>query len=345
MDDITHLFKEGWKPCVTGAGEFSTEHARWLSQGGKGEYLSLFDIPLTQDMYLREEVSIDETLKVGGIVLEVAGSSGWKTQTTVSKVGLYEISKTMEEWCDDKIDKLILKREEKEGKPLIREDLLPIFLENREWVNDDSLLIEKAIVDTESFNREAQVVLVSEDKRLANQMSRQANCTVVLVDPSCLPKVFPSKVWNSEISFTTKEMYEKYPTNKVKSRMLREPVSVYIDTGSLHAVLSKLTEQDGPAGERRFYRRILIESGYINGTGRRYEKFKKENIFFTSQLLITKVFEPMNKDPFKRPRQAFGRDSASASNYSWNRGDTLHITKRVTRRGGRGTASAATFPT
>jgi len=172
--DVTRLIKDEWKPCVCGQPEFSMNHANWLSKGARGNTLNIFDIPSTSDMYVKSEVSIEESLKVGDIQLKVQGKSNWIPQRTITKVGLYEITDTMEQWCDDKLNALIALRNDK-GKPLIRSEILPVFTENKEWINDDSLLIAECIERTKDLGRESIVALVSTDKRLANQMSRQAN--------------------------------------------------------------------------------------------------------------------------------------------------------------------------
>lgn len=327
---------------MQGQREFTLDHAHWLSKGGKGEYLSLFDIPSTQDMYVRSEVSAEESLKVGGLKLVVQGSSSFMVQNTVTKVGLYEITSTMEEWCDDKLRRLTSAREEK-GSPLSREELLPIFSENREWINDDSNLIEKCIEDTMHLGRETQVALVSSDKRQANQMARQANVTVVLIEPQSLCAAFPHKVWTSTTELTNSEVFEAYPPTRVASKLLRMPKHVYLDSGSILSDLSRMSKEESSDGVTRYYQKKLI-STERTADGRRCEKYKKETIFCTSKLQV-KVFDPRKKDPFRRSRREHARDSASFHSEGWNEGPRPQFSVRTVRRSVTGGATTLSGPT
>jgi len=339
--DITRLFKENWKPCVTGQPEFSMNHANWLSKGAKGETLNIFDIPSTSDMYVRSEVSIEESLKVGDIQLKVQGKSDWIPQRTVTKVGLYEITDTMEQWCDEKLDALIALRDKK-GKPLIRSEILPVFSENKEWINDDSLLIAECIELTKDLGRDTVVALVSKDKRLGNQMSRQANIFVVLIDPVSLVKAFPKKTWNSTSSLTKEELLAAYPKNHKLGR--KSPEFVLFDSGSMASSLSNIErEYDESTGICEVYKVESLESGHLKD-GKRWEKVKREKLLIPSSLSLLKVFNPGKKDPFRKSKQRFGRDSHSLASYPWTSNDTLQFSKQITRRGGRGTDTISSNP-
>jgi len=309
-------------------------HARWLSKGAKGETLNIFDIPSTSDMYVRTEVSIEESLKVGDIQLRVQGKSKWIPQRTITKVGLYEITDAMEQWCEDKLDALIALRNEK-GGPLIRSEILPIFLKDREWVNDDSLLIAECIERTKDLGRESVVALVSTDQRLANQMCRQANVIVMLIDPVSLVRAFPTKIWNSTSTLTSEELFSAYPnTNRYSNR---KPVFVLIDSGSLSSSLANIEiEEDDLTNTFIMYKIESLESGFMPD-GRRKEKVKREKLLLPSTVSFLSLNNPSSKDPYKKSKKNFGRDSHSLSSYAWNTNDTLKFPRRVTSRGGRGT--------
>mmetsp|Transcript_695 Transcript_695/g.1445 ORF Transcript_695/g.1445 Transcript_695/m.1445 type:complete len:740 (-) Transcript_695:74-2293(-) len=333
MGDITRLFKDKWKPCVCGQPEFSMEHANWLSKGAKGKTLCLFDIPTTTDMYVKSEVSVEESLKVGGLQLNVQGSEGYIPQRTVTKVGLYEISSTMEQWCDDKMSELIAKRAEVK-RPLRRADLLPIFSKDREWVNDDTLLVEECIESTKHLSSNAVVALVSADRRLANQMSRQANVNVVLIDPASVVKAFPSKTWNSSVGLSPAEVFSKYP-KKHPFVLAREPDLVLIDSGSLSSSLSGLEVKEDGLGGKNLYRIDPVSHQHLDD-GRRMEVVKRTALYEPSLLSILKVHDPRWKDPYKGSQASFGRDSGSLASYPWSETDSLRFSSRVTRRGRQG---------
>jgi hypothetical protein len=313
------------------------KHANWLFKGAKGSTLGLFDIPSTSDMYVRAEVSVEESLKVGDIQLNVQGKTDWIPQRTVTKVGLYEISSTMEQWCDDKTDALIAIRDEK-GAPLTRSEILPVFCKDREWINDDSLLIEECIDRTTQYNSTDVVALISKDKRLANQMSRQANVSIALIDPASLVKAFPNKTWCSTSQLTSEEVFAKYP--KTRSKVLgQKPKFVLIDFGSLASSLSNLEKVDDGLGGVQLYRVDPVSSRHLDD-GRREEVVKRTAVFEPSTLSFLSLLDPRKKDLFKRSAVPFGRDSASLSSYAWSESDTLRFSSRVTRRGKRSRASA-----
>jgi hypothetical protein len=304
------------------------EHAVWLHKGAKGETLNIFDIPSTHDMYVRKDVSLEESFKVGGIDLDVQGRDKFLPQTTIAKVGLYEINQTMEEWCDDKMHTLTSLRTEK-GEPLIRDEVLPVFNEKREWINDDSALVSKCLDDTKAKTNHSQVCLISRDKRTANQMANQTNNIVVLIDPKQLPKVFPDKVWNQDVTITCSDIWSAYSNNSKLSGRLRYPSHVYVDTGSLAACLCNMHANDETSCVR-YYETSLIESG-IKDDGHRFERYKEEELFLTSTLKV-RIFDPNDKSTRKRKKKPLSRDSGSASRYDWSTDTSVSYTPRVTNR-------------
>jgi hypothetical protein len=96
---------------TTGKVEFTKDDALWVYMNGQGENYSLHDVNLSEDMYLRSEVSVEETFKVSGIPLRPFRTGGKKTFTSRIKVGLYQINKPMEEWAEDLSSRL---REERD---------------------------------------------------------------------------------------------------------------------------------------------------------------------------------------------------------------------------------------
>jgi len=328
--DIMDLLSQRWQTVSFGQSEFTVEHANWLSRGAKGETLNIYDIPSSYDMFVRKEVSLEESLKVGGINLRVQGASDWMPQKTVAKVGLYEITKPMEQWCDDKIDALIAIKADK-GRPLHRHELMPIFTEDREWVNDDTSLIQMCIDITREMPPHSQVCLISNDRRLANQMSHQTNTVVILVDPACLPRVFPEKVWNEASKLTALEVFMKYPKNRFSYGYLKIPVAVLIDTGSVSSALSRL-EVDDSSGVTKFFERRYTVCG-LTPSGHRFDEYEKRELHFESYLTISKSFDPDRRNHRRRKRHPLSRDSGSASRYSYSSSNTsASFQPRMTRR-------------
>jgi len=285
MSDITKLIRDDWTVCVNGQPEFSYEHAEWLHKGGKGKFLTMRDLSLDEDMYLREEVSLDETLKVEGIQLDVEGKKKYLSQTTVARAGLYQIDKGMEEWAKDIVHKL----KNFPLRPLPHKEVLDTFYENREWVNDDSLLIAKSIRDCEGRSATSDLCLISRDNRLGNQMANSTAHRVVMVEPSSLLGALPRKEWSGTSKVTPLEVYNVYSDYaKSGEYALSVPYKVYIDTGSLLTAAHNkgISVENGVA---MMSNDVVTETG-VNAHGRRYKTVKRTTIPLRSTVR-TRIFD------------------------------------------------------
>jgi len=74
---------------TVGKRDFTRDDALWVYINGQGENYSLNDVSLSEDIFVREEVSVEETYKVGGIPLRPYFQCGEKLRPTRIKVGLY----------------------------------------------------------------------------------------------------------------------------------------------------------------------------------------------------------------------------------------------------------------
>eukprot|EP00737_Agarophyton_chilense_P000945 gb/GEZJ01001053.1/.p1 GENE.gb/GEZJ01001053.1/~~gb/GEZJ01001053.1/.p1 ORF type:complete len:709 (-),score=17.24 gb/GEZJ01001053.1/:103-2229(-) len=167
---------------TSGRREFTRGDAEWLFLNGQGEVYSLSDVSFSQDVFLREEVSEEETFKVEGIPLNVVSSLGIKAQRTVTNIGLYQINDSMLEWCENHIENL-KKHRASLGRPLNAKEVGPIFNMNREWVNDDAGIIAKCLNMFSNGRIRQKICLVSDDKRLANQIAQTCNLVVYRASP------------------------------------------------------------------------------------------------------------------------------------------------------------------
>jgi hypothetical protein len=234
--DVTKLLKQGFKMCVNGQPEFKFEHAVWLSRGGKGETLSIYDLIPSEDMFIRDEISDENSLKVEGIRLNVQGNEKYIPQTTVSKVGLYQINRTMLEWAKETTHKLATYP----SRPVPRGEVLRIYEEDREWVNDDTLLIQKCLRDTSHCSRNDYVFLASNDTRLANQMARQCNINVALLDPESFGQKFNVEAWNSQTLVNPKDLFDSLLSYDKEKIGYTVPKFAYFYTGAFASYFSKL---------------------------------------------------------------------------------------------------------
>jgi hypothetical protein len=282
--------------CTTGRRDFTRQDAEWVYLNGQGENFSLRDVTLSEDIFVREEVSAEETFKVGGIPLRPYFSYGGELRPTKTRVGLYQINSTMEEWSEDLLRRLKQERD-RLGRPLTAQELGPICDQDPEWVNDDTGLIGRCLRDVSGTKARYTVCLVSADRRLANKMAETCNVTVIRVNPRDF--VFYANARGEQLSST------------VDPTFLREYGvacdQYYIDSGSVSATSVALTDIGGV-----LYHRTVLATGW-----------QGESRF--SKVTLTKVDNSrLRKEvhrPVTRPRtwRSGSRpyESAYSSHSSW----------------------------
>lgn len=214
-----------FRMITSGRVEFTREDALWIYSNGRTANYTLDDIYFPSDMFVREEVSMEETLKVPGIPLQPEATRGKLVHTT-TKVGLYQINQSQEDWSDQLLSRLIAKRDAL-GRPLRVDEYGPIMAQDREWVNDDSGLIAQCLSDTSALVG-GKVCLISADRRLANQMAESANVTVLRVHP------VQYLAWAASQGRTSFDSSEE-PSTGFSRGLGINPKYLYLDTGSLSA--------------------------------------------------------------------------------------------------------------
>jgi hypothetical protein len=260
-DDVTKLIEEGFLAVGTGLREFSFREALWLSKGGKTKNYSIMDLTSSEAMYARDEVTEDSTLKVGGITLHPYISGKSRDVVTERVIGLYQINETQHEWGKTLISRL---KEERDavGRPLSPLEALPVLLENREWVNDDKLLIAECLQITEGLlpSIRTTVFLISDDKRLGNQMAETCNVLVNRISPRDL-----LYWWKGEpITSKTKiSVFDLYTMGMLDGKTQRVGMAtVLLDYGSIASSAMKIIKADDKSLGDHKYERQLIKCGY-----------------------------------------------------------------------------------
>jgi len=295
-DAMKLMGSDAFITVTTGERDFTRDDALWVYLNGQGENYSLNDVTLSDDMFVRDEVSAEETFKVEGLPLRPYFFDGPKLRYTKTKVGLYQISSTMEEWAEDLLNRLKDERSRK-GRPLKPMEIAPIFMENPEWVNDDTGLIGLCHAKVSGTMSNISVVLVSADRKLAKKMADTCNVTVIRLDPQEF--VRQAKMRGLEVS------------HRIDAKFLKElnipEEHVFIDTGSLAASASKLVEEDGV-----FFRRDVRSTGWVDGT--------RTSSVTLSQLKRGRLRKEIHK-PQSRPRiwrqTSRPHESVYSSHDSW----------------------------
>jgi len=299
----------------TGVTHFTKWDARFLFNGGRGETYSIEDLSFCEDMFVRTEVSDEETYKIGGLHLHPLIGRRPKQVVTKTKVGLYEINQSMESWANTILSELQSRRTEQ--GPVVRDQALQVFEKYPEWVNDDSLLIERCLRDTADRNfRSTRVLLVSSDKRLGNQMAQTCNVTVSRVDPMDYIKMMQS----TDLEFLSKIESLQTAVAELNERGRRDGTQfMYLDTGSIMAAASKMDLQ--PFDDRpQFVKRNVVETG-IDNAGHRFSSYtltplgskNKLSECIHKPILTPKRFRYGNFPEGRQPRTPTG---------SWRSGST-----------------------
>lgn len=272
--EVETLIREGFLSVGCGVTQFTKWDAKWLFSGGKGETFTIENLTTTEDMFIRSEVSTEESFKVGGIPLEFTTHGKTRVEETTCRVGLYQINSNMLSWSDKVLSDLRDRRDQMQS--ILRpSDLLDVFKRDLEWVNDDTMLVAQCLHDTEEFTKFFSVILVSDDRRLANQMANTANVNVYRIGAREVVTSLPLKSWNSQTVIDVKELWALRWINIDQTNKANRPSKVYIDTGSVAAFCANYSrgqDGEGQPGEK-LYRRDLISYGR-NHDGKRYSQYR-----------------------------------------------------------------------
>jgi hypothetical protein len=263
LKDVRALIGQEFLPINTGVTHFSMWDAKFLFDGGRSEHYSIEDLSSCEDLFVRSEISEEETYKIAHLVFHpIVGQTSRRVETT-TKVGLYQINQSMEQWGETILHQLQDVRQD--NHPVPYATALTVFERYPEWVNDDTLLIARCLRDTADRNyRSASVILVSDDRRLGNQMANTCNVYVIRVPSLEYIKWMHFRDLNPQ---TQSEWGIELLTHTIDRRGRKDDlVSSYLDTGSIAAAMSQLEAESGQGpGVDKLYRRVLTETGYRNG--------------------------------------------------------------------------------
>jgi hypothetical protein len=166
--EVEVLIREGFLNVGTGVLDITRNDVKWIHAGGVGEIYTIDDLLRSEDMFLRSEVSLEESLKVPGIQLMTRMSTGMYPRETIAKVGLWQVSKSEEDWADVIINQLLGYREH-DIMPTAT-DVMHILKQNMEYVNDDAPLLGIAI-DATKGKPIGSIALVSTDNKLGKRVA------------------------------------------------------------------------------------------------------------------------------------------------------------------------------
>jgi hypothetical protein len=206
--------------------------------GIKGDTYNAMDIYVPEDMFLRKDVSTEESLKIGGLQLRFRQGPIYKEVLTVSQVGLYQITGSKLEWANKLCESLEEEREILQPIPL--PVLKELYYQNREWVNDDGLLVSRAIdiVSKAHYTLNDSMFLISGDKGVARRIADATGINVIMVNPDDLAregKILPNE-YGESLSLNKLINLTRFK----ETDRIRKPNFFLVDTGSERSNLSHM---------------------------------------------------------------------------------------------------------
>jgi len=285
LQDVIQLTNENFHVVNCGATHFTMWDAKWLFFGGKSENYSIEDLTSSEDLFVRTEVSEDESLRVGSIPLRpIIGNQ--KIALTTTTVGLYQIGSGMYEWAEDLFRRLVEHRD-RVKRPLSRDDALQDYEVNPEWVNDDTLIIGRCRRDTSGTAMRSTIVcLVSADKRLGHQLSNSCNVQVYRVDPRWYIPYALARGWDPVKEPDPADLQEACLGLSEERRLKR----VYVDTGSVNAFLTRVSHHDGQGG---LIIRKPLSSTIDPKTGKRVYRYTLTQVKGPTDVLRGVIHQPV----------------------------------------------------
>lgn len=298
--DLLKLASGNFLIAGSGVTDLTKQSIEWIHLGGKGESFTIEDLTFSEDMYVTEEVSMRKSMRVAEIGLRpLFLNRPVVEKMTVSEVGLWQITETKTAWANNILDQLVQLRETMENPGFAQ--VFPIFDRNREWVNDDSLLVRRATEYARSMTK-CTLVLVSSDKRLGRRMARTTGLPVARVDPIEVVINNPDVDYNATMSLTYQQVFN---TDYSRDDVIVDYPPVYgevlIDTGSMQAAAGKFLLTYTPGGSVILNHTTLSRTG-VDDTGTRYEIQKR---FPTPGIRTVRisVHAPNGVDRTTRPKR------------------------------------------
>jgi len=284
--DVNKLINDGMLFITYGAKEFSKADAIWLNAGGRSETLSIDMLTGSEDMFLRDQVSTEESFRVGGIHLQPVIGHQPVPVVTRNRAGLYEISQPMVEWAENICTTL---RSKWDGiHPLTFDTILETYTMNPEWVQDDSLIIAKCLADVSQLSGLRTVFLISDDKKLGNQVSNTCNVVCVRFSARDIVRCYPQK-WGVDTEIPYELLIRHCPRNHAT---ITKPIGTYYDRGSIAAMCAKL-DFETLQGETLLVSKELLSTGFLGSAGHRYSKEVWYDVPVPSRV-YTQVHVPVN---------------------------------------------------
>jgi hypothetical protein len=257
------LLKEEFSLVTTGKLHWTTKETVAVMNRLRGKIYCAEDIRISGPMWLTKEVDQGHLMKVPGIPLNIPQKTGWKREVTKTSQGLWQISRSMEEWANKKLDQLLELREELNGEPLPAQYVNGVYNHDVEWTRDD-VGIYRTCVELSTEARIDTFVIVSADNAMMQQICNTLSCYVLKISPVELAFMLTereTKLLDSELLLRVSDI-ENRNTKIRKHISARTRVHDYLilDTGACKAALSFLGRIDTPFSTKFYKKRLILST-------------------------------------------------------------------------------------
>jgi hypothetical protein len=262
--EVNTLIQEGFLDAGCGVLDITKADIEWMHVGGRGETYTIDDLDTCQDMFIRTEVSEEESMRVGRIPLLTRFSDGIKVGETRAAIGIFDFRQTTDEWAGTVIDRLLDYRVL--GLMPGAQEVFKILRENPEHVSDDPILIEAVRQDTAGQPVQT-VLLFSADIKNCRAVARITGNHVIAVHPDVLIQLVQRDGWTGSVSFTQTErdmLCDLFkPDNTIPA-----PQLIYVDTGSMMKVAMNYVHREVAGHKTKTLAKITGLQAYRSSVGR-----------------------------------------------------------------------------
>jgi hypothetical protein len=261
-EDALELHRAGWLSSSAGVRYLTRDLVKWMTEGGKGEVYTIADLTPSQDIYLREEVSLEDTLRIAGVPLAPIANHRVIETTTIAHVGLWQINQSQLDWAQQITAELVQLREERHA-PLLYDDVHRVVWDHREWINDDTLLVQHAFAMTRGLPR-GTLVLITNDRKLSQNMAKSVGFYVIVITPPHVLTKFRAKALSAETidAIALEDVLPWVQRSIVATKETPRPDFILIDTGSFaHTAMQVEVGRNSLGGTTgAYYRKKLVDA-------------------------------------------------------------------------------------
>jgi len=258
-----------------GAREFTMAHASWVNDGCKSDVFDLRDLRRPEDMYIRDEISTEEDLKISGLQRIWKRKGEYVLTESRATVGLWNVTDDQYANAAHILERLRKAREMVEGSTLPKSVVANIYYNNRENIADDTLILQRAIEKASNYTMSSHFcVIVTEDHKLCDSVARKSGFICLRISPASLLEAFGADTANlTELIDGKPLVFNQKVDLQGFARFSPDKLAdVYVDTGSLQSTLARVVSESGPTRKKKqpgIFKRDILS---VSSTKLRWEK-------------------------------------------------------------------------